>query len=144
MAVFVEDVPDGGAGEVEAAAGGRDADALVVVDVALAVGRFEHAGAFVAVQGFSGETRRGLQELFERQLPQLESDRIGRIQDRVGLGAVRDDDERGLEDAASLLFRSARAVDELAADPALVRVEQTLNLALPVEVEPGGEGVHRM
>ena len=48
----IQQIPDGGPVDAEAAAGAADADALIVVDISIAAGSFQQPATFVAMHGF--------------------------------------------------------------------------------------------
>jgi len=97
IAVVVNHVPNHGLLDVEALTLAGDADALVVLDVALGVELGEHVGAFVAVHGFGAEAGGQLGKGVPVEFPEVQGAAVGVVEDGVGLGAVGDDRAGSLE-----------------------------------------------
>lgn len=90
--VGVADGPDGGFLDAEATAGAGDADALIIVDIAVAGDILEKSFAFGAVGGLGGETGGHADEGVPVEFKEFEGGTVTVVEDGVGFGAVGEEE----------------------------------------------------
>ena len=94
LAGGVPQVPDGRLSDAEPLAMRGNADAGIVVNEAVLGDLRQQAGAFLAVGRFRRQARRHPREFFPSRFPELQGAGVAVVEHRIGLGAVRDEDER--------------------------------------------------
>lgn len=132
LRLFVAEIPDGGLFDAEAFSRMRDADAGIVVDPAILSDAFEQLGAFIAVDRFGGQAGWGFEEFVEWDFPKVECRAVGIHEDGIGLGAVGQESERGLEELAGAIFKIFVRGNEVLPGPMVVGVEDPAASARPV------------
>src|ERR1035437_9343093 len=142
LAVLRQQIPHGCPRDTEAPATFGNAHTRIIVNESALRDRCKQSCAFLAVRRFRREPRRRAREFGPRHFPECERGGVAKVQNRVGLRAVRHDDEWRVENFLRQFRRWKIARQQVAPGPVPQAAREDLRLQ---DGETGWSGrIHRL